>query len=390
MKTFYAHGAGPWLGYVPHQHFKLPSLVDLERDAEFQNDHKLSSFVLEWPGQAFKRRSSPGNTRGRRQRRLDDIIPRAVLEHWGDVVERDLPVATWLKRGPFPGTPDLWPECLQYHVAVNWYDYAERIEELPEIPVCGLPHDVVQRVIGTQFAISPEYMSTIQYLAWLAVSLKDAPVLEGGFDSDIRDSLFEIVEVTIQKFFMMIGDCIFVPESRNWSRDKFKDCWPRLAAYLWWVGRTGGGMYARHAGIDTYEPWTSRGSPSDTDLDTDTASLWKLVFDSSPMPMEKAERDVFWEVLRSHRWDHSAPSESIEGGRPTIIIDTLADLNSLSNAGITGPDLLARLADGDGPHEMVVGDDREPVNVRVVRPKLRGGRGKNSGSEEATHLVRRP
>lgn len=381
MKAFYSHGIGPWLRYAPNQHFKLPYLVDLERQAKFTNDHELPAYVLEWPGQVFTRRSESGNILRSAHPRLTDVLPGDVLEHWRGEEDGEflsIPVDLWLSGGPFPGTPDMWPEGLQYHVAVNWSHYAQVVDPMPEVPVCGLPHEVVQRVLRAELAVDHRYMSTIMHLDWLARSLEDDPFLEGSFDTNIRDSLREIVSITVQKFFMMIGDCIWSPTEQKWSRERFKDLWPQLAAYLWWVGRTGYGLYPSMAGIATpSHQWDMKAS-----LPKDIPTLWKIVLEG-PQAVDSEQYsslesyDRYWlegaalrEALRTHRWNHRVTPDPDTGAMPrTVLVDSSKDLASLAAAGVTGEALAAREFKGEGPYEIPVGEGECPVSVRVIAPR---------------------
>jgi hypothetical protein len=379
MKAFYSHGSGPWLRYAPHHHFKLPYLVDLERDAQFQNGHSVPAYVLEWPGQVFPRHSEDGGILRSAHPRLTDVLPGDVLEHWTGE-ERDdvlsLPVDMWLRAGPYPGTPDMWPEGLQYHVAVNHSHYAKVVDPMPKVPVCGLPHEVVQRVLEAELAIDHRYMATIVHLDWLARSLEDDPFLEGGFDTDIRDSLHDIVSVTVRKLFMMIGDCIWSPDERKWSRERFKDLWSQLAAYLWWVGRTGYGLYPSMAGIEPPPgQWDVK-----VGLPKGTTSLWKMVLEGciavdDDLYGSLESYDRYWlegaalrEALRTHRWDYRLPSDP-DAGRRTLMVDSPVDLAALVAAGVTGKALTSRELEGEGPHEIPLGEGHPPVCIRIVAPR---------------------
>lgn len=380
MKTFYSHGIGPWLRYAPHQHFKLPYLVDLEREAKFKNGHELPAYVLEWPGQVFTRRSEDGGILRSAHPVLTDVLPADVLAHWmgeEDDEVLSIPVDMWLGAGPYPGTPDMWPEGLQYHVAVNHSHYAKVVDPMPEVPVCGLPHEVVQRVLRAELAVDHRYMSTIMHLDWLARSLEDNPFLEGCFDTSIRESLHEIVSLTVRKFFMMIGDCIWSPVEQKWSRERFKNLWPRFAAYLWWVGRTGYGLYPSMAGIEmpSHQWNTNVGLPKDT------AALWKMVLEGCEAV--DADRygsiesyDRYWpedaalrEALSMDRWHHRVPPDATGAMPRTILVDTAADLAALVAAGVTGKALTAFDLEGEGPHEIPLGEGASPVSVRVVAPR---------------------
>jgi hypothetical protein len=195
---------------------------------------------------------------------------------WPDTSLIDL-----LAEGPLPGNgPHEWPEELQYHVAANWNHYAKYLDEMPEVPVAALPHDVVQSVFKVEFAIDEKYASSIRYLEWLATSMADNPLLNQHFDTDIRESLFGITVTVIQKYFMLLGDCIYDRQKKGWSRSPFSNQWRTLAPYLWWVGRTGSAMYGHHAGAarpkenfrynnpeEQQELWTKALEPTPTGVD---------------------------------------------------------------------------------------------------------------------------
>lgn len=314
---FTLSGTGRWFEYRPFNKFELPRLQRMPRPARFENRDRtteITRYRLVWPGQDYNLNRDPPQ----------DMLPEELIrwwatgEKWGKLRGHSgKSVTDWLKQGPFPGTPDTWAENLQYHLAVNWNHYAKFVDPMPEIPVCGLPHHIVQSILKTEFAINEQYESTIRYLDWLGTSMQENPMLDGRFDTDIRDSLGEISIVTIRKFFLMVGDCIYNEKTQRWARGGFKMHWAKLACYLWWVGRTGCGLYDHHAGIS--QSWGRTPTPN---TPADVKRLWEIALDDKNhdhLDRKRALRDAV------SSWDYSqSRKNSREGGE--ILIKTPDDL----------------------------------------------------------------
>lgn len=52
-----------------------------------------------------------------------------------------------------------------------------------------------------------------------------------------------------RSYFFLIGDYIYEPQTKGFSRDPIRDCWDSLAAYLHFAGRTGDAMIGHCSGL---------------------------------------------------------------------------------------------------------------------------------------------
>lgn len=219
--------------YVHHERFSLPRLQRCGKDRTQtlgSEKRKLASYRLVWPGEGY----------------TEDLIPAAELP-WISGRHPDHTLSIWARDHEAQRNPDEWPQWLRYHAAVN-HDVVKKT--ISKIHVGPLPHKVVQAVLKTEFAISEDYLSTIEHLQWLATSMHHDPDLNRPFDTMIRDSLYRITAEIVRQFFFMLGDCIWDEGASKWMKNEFRYQWDLLAGYLWWYGRAGIGIVPVLAGAD--------------------------------------------------------------------------------------------------------------------------------------------
>jgi len=178
----------------------------------------------------------------------DDSLPCELLQHWGGAVAARAGALPNDARIPFVdmlvlrGNDNLLhelPEKVAYHAAIGLRR---------EVPVASLPSRIVHSVIDARFALDAKYHAAAVYLKWLAESHTDHPLLTGpGFDTAVRDRLDRISVEATRLYFYMLGDQLYDEQARYYGRGDFSDWWDQLATYLFWVGRTGSGLYESFA-----------------------------------------------------------------------------------------------------------------------------------------------
>lgn len=264
---YFAESCG-WLTYEPFARFQLPRLVHtygindeghesgkplkatLARPGkDGGRSFKLPLFRLEWPG---------------------ELQVKADAEHWHDEVEARFiqhwagceHVSRWVRddqKHPGrhtsyslkdffldsePGLPTELPPDVAYHLAVNaklygkaWWPNENR-STIPPVDVGGLPKARAHEVVAAQFAVSHSYQTALTYLKFLAEGHHQHPFFT-DFDTNIREELLTVRNNAVRLYFYMLGDCLYDTESMWWDRRDHRRHWWRLAAYFFWLGRTG-------------------------------------------------------------------------------------------------------------------------------------------------------
>lgn len=157
-----------------------------------------------------------------------------------------------LKALVLEGLPEVLPTPIAYHLAVNHHVYfpkAMKVQESFPHPVGALNADRLEQVLHARFAMDPEAVATCQYLKWMAEGHWDHPLFK-GFDTMVREHLMDIAVTIVQMYFWMLQDYVYDHDSRYYAKDESKYHWAKLAGYLFWINRTGGGLTADHAGIE--------------------------------------------------------------------------------------------------------------------------------------------
>jgi hypothetical protein len=258
-----------WLKYKPHQQFKLPRLIH-----RYEKDHQ--GFESGKPIQAlFVRKGDPQVAFSRPLYELEWPGTMQVKEgstEWGDWIPDDIlgNIKGFEHLKPNPNAhpdhhkdsghtlrriiqenltplPRRIPDSIAYHLAVNRNLYYGP-NSIPKHPVAGLPETRLTQVLSGHFALNSSYHTAITYLKWLGETHWQHPFL-GDFDTNVREELAGIAIKAIQLYFYLLGDCLYDPDTKWFSRHGVKSYWQYLANYLWWIGRTGGGLYADHAGL---------------------------------------------------------------------------------------------------------------------------------------------
>ena len=243
--TMFRVASSGWLKYQPFAHYRLPSLESLDTRFELSYRGKgtpdyLPGYRLRWPGEM------------QADDHQDASIPAQIVEGWPAFVkdpdgdQSHYSVSELLERG---WMPDPLPNSLAYHLAINHHMYKGPKIRHRKYSVAGLPALRVDQVLEAEFGVSKTYFAAIQYLKWLAEGHRQFPLFR-SFDTSVRDMLGGIAITAAQLYFKLIGDCIFDRKKGFWYRGEDKYQWWRLASYLHWVGRTGVGLYAKHAGIE--------------------------------------------------------------------------------------------------------------------------------------------
>lgn len=279
---FTINGSG-WLEYAPLRHHKLPSLVyansslgDDETDAVFvrrqrkgwsgatsmspedaagrakKDDEEDVMFRrrlyrLDWAGMNSVARI------GHHHRNGDDSLPCELLQHWsGEIAETArlklradgssarMTMLDVMALRDREGLLEQLPESVAYHIAV-----ARQGDPLM-CPVANLPGMVVRSVIDARFALDANYQASTTYLKWLAETHWEHPLLQ-GFDTAVSEHLTNISTEATRLYFYMLGDTLYDKETQFYARGPVSQWWDRLACYLFWVGRTGMGLYSRFA-----------------------------------------------------------------------------------------------------------------------------------------------
>jgi hypothetical protein len=292
---FHVDGAG-WLRYAPLRigaGHRLPTIVyantdlgDEDTDAVFvmrgKRQHSARTAMSAEEAAAKPRRRDDEDVMFRRRlykldwagrhHRGDDSLPCSVLQHWGgsvgaaakllqdssrwgdamadrpaSVVEMRMPMVDVLRMRQSDGLLHELPEMVAYHCAVAL--------DRQDVPVCNLPGPLAYSVVHAQFAMDADYHAAATYLKWLAETHWGHPLLE-PFDSNIREQLLNISIEATRLFFHVVGDTMYDPATKFYARGPLSEWWSRLACYLFWIGRTGAGHYARHA------DWPEEGSYS--------------------------------------------------------------------------------------------------------------------------------
>jgi len=269
-----------WLRYKPHQRFKLPRLIyRYETDGQgFESGKPIQApfirkggtqvmftrplYELEWPGTMHVKKDSTdwddqipdsilGNIKGFERVKPDDpegMKTKGYDLHLRSIVQRE--TLQSIVQGEIPWAPPLprrIPNSIAYHLAVNQDKYYGP-GSMMKHPVAGLPEARVLQVLSASFAIDSSYHAALTYLKWLGETHWQHPLLQ-NFDTNVREELMGVSEKAIQLYFYLLGDCLYDPDTKWFSRHEVKRFWDKLAGYLWWVGRTGMGLYADHAGM---------------------------------------------------------------------------------------------------------------------------------------------
>ena len=185
----------------------------------------------------------------------DDSLPCELLQHWdGEIAEQArikllssgfsarMTMLDVMALRDREGLLDQLPESVAYHIAV-----ARRGDPLV-CPVGNLPGPLVRSVVDARFAVDADYQAATTYLKWLAETHWEHPLLHGlGFDTAVRDNLTNISVEATRLYFYMLGDTLYDEETHYYARGPVSEWWDRLACYLFWVGRTGMGLYTRFA-----------------------------------------------------------------------------------------------------------------------------------------------
>jgi hypothetical protein len=274
---FTLNGSG-WLEYAPLRHHKLPSLVyanssldEDETDAVFVSRRRKgwSGSTSMSPEEAAGRAKKDGEEDVMFRRRLyrldwagmssvayrngDDSLPCELLQHWsGEIAEAArlklradgssarMTMLDVMALRDRDGLLEQLPETVAYHIAV-----ARQGDPLM-CPVANLPGMVVRSVIDARFALDANYQAAATYLKWLAETHWEHPLLQ-GFDTAVSDHLTNISTEATRLYFYMLGDTLYDKETQFYARGPVSEWWDRLACYLFWVGRTGMGVYTRLA-----------------------------------------------------------------------------------------------------------------------------------------------
>jgi len=282
------------LRYAPFRHYQLPELVRVKEDgtAEFARCDgdtdgdgfgppmfRRPLYRLRWPGETSNHWEIPlpGFSNLDKIRGLPKPLVKAVTSKWGpgsggshaDEAEIYLAyaggaplsesiayhIAVNRTPGPFVVTaPCLWGS-LTFHSAFEGF----RVHSpgmfffdkgLPRPQVAGLPSNRVDEVLDARFAIDASALKTLTYLRWRAESDYQHPLFQ-GFDTNIRETLYELQHEAVRMFFYLLADYRYDAKTRWWDRGLDRFVWQRLATYFHWVGRTGAALYAAHSHIDS-------------------------------------------------------------------------------------------------------------------------------------------
>jgi hypothetical protein len=294
-----------WISYAPFHTYQLPRLVYVterevvgksSRPGEGVNvvygDNKRVTvpfvnkagnvmftrplFRLQWPGELRLDDAShvgygpDGLDPQHRKEPVPDEVPINILRHLEPVkhlctghshTQRSLHT---MVCGMGIQLPRELPTVVAYHLAVNREVYYPERDEHEVYrfntepgappprgvrhPVAALPERRVDEVLNARFAVDASYMAALRYLKWVAEGHHRHPMFT-DFDTSVRETLMELSHKAAELYFYMLSDCMYDLRAHYWARDG-KFIWMRLALYLHYVGRTGGGLYARLAGID--------------------------------------------------------------------------------------------------------------------------------------------
>lgn len=309
-----------WLEYAPLKRHALPELVyanpdlgDEATDAVFVRRERkgFSGATTMSPSEAALRPKGEAEEDVMFRRRLyrlewagthfhgDDGLPCELLRHWGGAVAARAGSLPGDARVPFLDAMLLrandkllheLPEKVAYHAAVGLRR---------EVPVGNLPGRVVQSVVDARFALDANYHAAAVYLKWLAESHTDHPLLT-GFDTGVRDRLHRISVEATRLYFYMLGDQLYDEQARFYARGDLSDWWDQLATYLFWVGRTGSGLY------ESFADWPVR--------DRDG---WPVFAKALP---DVVERMAFYE----ERGHHEARRLAHATGRDPAVVDDVS------------------------------------------------------------------
>lgn len=370
-----------WLHYAPLKNHKLPSLLyandalgEDETDAVFvRRGRKGWSAVTGMsPEEAASRPKDDDEEDVMFRRRLyrldwagldsakrggDDSLPCELLQHWGGEIAEA--ARRQLRESPSARMP-MWdvmamrhkegllhqlPEAVAYHVAVNSGVIHENRGTLavPVCPVAKLPGPLVQEVVHARFALDADYNAAATYLKWLAETHWEHPLLHRvGFDTAVRDHLTNISVEATRLYFYMLGDTLYDEQTHYYARGPVSEWWDRLACYLFWVGRTGMGLY------DRFAEW-----PSDKD-----DWNWKGFTGAFPAIVERMEyyRESGYQAARTMAHaDGRDPAvmtaDSFADGNLIVLLPELEKLMEETKAanGMNVRDILDALYPQDGP-----------------------------------------
>jgi hypothetical protein len=358
-RPLFTISSAKWLEYAPFRKHVLPELVyanpdlsDEATDAVFvRRARQSSALVRTAPSEA-----APGSKSSdedvmfrRRLYRLewpgmhphgDDSLPCELLQHWGGAAlgitiremlatriggsDSRLPLSNVIELRARDNLLHELPEAVAYHAAVGLGQ---------DVPAGNLPGAAVQSVVGARFALDSKYHAAAVYLKWLAESHDDHPLLTGAaFDSAVRSRLRSVSIEATRLYFYMLGDQLYDAEARFYARGPLSDWWSSLATYLFWIGRTGSGVYESFAG------WPEEGGVG-----------WEKFAKELP---DVAERMKFYQE-RGHdearRLSHVGPvngSSNVDGN--ALLRDIVLGIEALLNE-----KLVERAGDGMSAREIV-------------------------------------
>jgi len=285
-----------WLCYSPYSKFELPELVPIEHteiNGEDSNGFAFGhsevitvpvckpgsgsvSFTrtlcrLKWPGEYSLR--NPNCSIGEMD--IPDSIPPEIVRVTSSQrdCEDDLFLREFIYGNEFPESlargrlNSRLPPSIAYSLAVNAHIYSPYKEAVdgentfdPQdggqvvYPIGGLPAEWAQKTLDVRFIPDRHAIDTLKYLKWQAEAQRHNPLFR-GFDTYIRDKLMNVCVAFARMYFDLLADYIYDCKTQYWLRAPWRRCWSNLAAYLFWVGRTGEGRVAHFAGMPYDSPY---------------------------------------------------------------------------------------------------------------------------------------
>ena len=135
---------------------------------------------------------------------------------------------------------------LRHHKWVDdhWPQHRDRLVFVPAMP-SGFEwvNDVV-------YVLSDSYLNEIRRMAQLALSEWN---VHRPFDTAIREGCLSPAIELIKCCFLLLGDCVYDPNTRYFSREPRSRLLRYILGYRFWFHQTGSGLIWNHSGLQGFD-----------------------------------------------------------------------------------------------------------------------------------------